>query len=477
MVKRNRDLRMFGLQREAIYDCRPGFVQNCCTHFLIISFGKIRKIFIIKLNMKRILKCVRCGKEYPIDVSRYRCDCGGLLDVALKKESSDDFSSIKDVWRKRRCSNKAIDQSGVWRFRELVYDFNEDEIVTFPEGKTNLYKIPPALLDVDSAFVKHEGENPTGSFKDRGMTIGISFAKKLGYKMAICASTGNTSASLAAYAARAGLKAVVFIPDGKIAFGKLSQALAYGAKTLQIQGDFDDAMKAVQEIAAKHRIYLLNSLNPIRLEGQKTIMIHTLEQLDWNVPDWFVLPGGNLGNTTAFGKALMELKEFGIINKVPHLAVIQAENANPFYRAYKNGFKEFKPVKAETIATAIRIGNPVNYEKAKRSIEFTKGVVEQVSDAEIMLAKSEIDKLGIGCEPASAASLAGAKKLRTKGIIKKGDSVVMLLTGNLLKDPGATTDFNLGKLNIPEAIPNAPEKIGNSPEEIEKRIKEILGEQ
>ncbi len=427
--------------------------------------------------MKRILKCVECGKEYPVDIPRYRCNCGGLLDVKIIKEDKDNFSHLKEVWEKRKCSNKPVDQSGVWRFRELVYPFKEDEIVTFPEGKTNLYKLPSDLLDVEALYAKHEGENPTGSFKDRGMTIGISFAKKFGYKMVLCASTGNTSAALAAYAARANMKAVVFIPDGQIAFGKLSQALAYGAKTFQIQGDFDDAMKAVQEIAAKHKIYLLNSLNPIRLEGQKTIMIQTLEQLSWNIPDWFVLPGGNLGNTTAFGKALMELKEFGIIDKVPHLAVIQAENANPFYLAYKNGFKNFTPVKAETIATAIRIGNPVNYEKAKRSINFTKGVVEQVSDKEIMIAKSQTDRLGIGCEPASAASLAGAKKLREKEIIKKSDTVVILLTGNLLKDPTATTDFNIGKIEwVPKNFVNKPEKIENNMEKIEEKIKKILYE-
>ena len=426
--------------------------------------------------MKRILKCVRCGKEYPVDIPRYRCDCGGLLDVKIEKEKSDDFSSLKEVWKKRKSSSKPADESGVWRFRELVFNFDEKDIITFPEGKTNLYKLPDDILDVAALFAKHEGENPTGSFKDRGMTIGISFAKKLGYKMVICASTGNTSASLAAYAARAGLKAVVFIPDGKIAFGKLSQALAYGAKTLQIQGDFDDAMSAVQEIASKHRIYLLNSLNPIRLEGQKTIMIHTLEQLNWNIPDWFVLPGGNLGNTTAFGKALMELKELGIIDKVPRLAVIQAENANPFYLAYKSGFEKFETVKTETVATAIRIGNPVNYEKAKRSIGFTNGVVEQVSDEEIMLAKARLDRMGIGCEPASAASLAGAKKLREKGIIKRSDTVVILLTGNLLKDPGATTDFHLGNMHIGDGLRNAPEKIENSQKEIEEKIKKILGE-
>ncbi len=426
--------------------------------------------------MKRILKCVKCGKEYPIGVPRYRCDCGGLLDVKMVKEEGDDFSHIKDVWRERKCSSKPADESGVWRFRELVFDFDESEIVTFPEGKTNLYELPRNILGVKKLYAKHEGENPTGSFKDRGMTIGISFAKKLGYKMAICASTGNTSASLAAYAARAGLKAVVFIPDGKIAFGKLSQALAYGAKTLQILGDFDDAMKAVQEIASKHKIYLLNSLNPIRLEGQKTIIIHALEQLGWEIPNWFVLPGGNLGNTTAFGKALYELRSFGIIDKVPRLAVIQAENANPFYRAYKKGFKEFEPVKAETIATAIRIGNPVNYEKARRSIEFTNGVVEQVSDTEVMNAKATLDRLGIGCEPASAASLAGALKLRKKGVIKEEDTVVILLTGNILKDPGATTDYHLGKLHYGGKLQNAPEKIENDRMAIEEKIEKILEE-
>ncbi len=423
--------------------------------------------------MKRILKCVRCGKEYPIDKPRYLCDCGGLLDVYIDKEG--DLSYLKDLWERRKASNKKIDQSGVWRFRELVFDFNEDEIITFPEGKTNLYELPKEILGIKKLYAKHEGENPTGSFKDRGMTIGITFAKKYGYKIVVCASTGNTSASMAAYAARAGLKAVVFIPEGKIAFGKLSQALAYGARTIQIKGDFDDAMKMVRIIASKYHIYLLNSLNPIRLEGQKTIIIHTLEQLGWDVPDWIILPGGNLGNTSAFGKALMELKKFHIIDKIPHLAVIQASQSNPFYLSYKTHFNEYHPVKAETIATAIRIGNPVNFEKAKRSIIFTKGIVEEVTDREIMLAKKQLDSLAIGCEPASAASLAGAKKLVEKGIIKENDTAVLILTGNLLKDPGATTDFHLGRLSyVRESEMNKPEVIENNVDKIEKRIEEII---
>jgi threonine synthase len=427
--------------------------------------------------MKRVLRCVRCKKEYQLNKQGYTCECGGPLEVKIKERTDADLTHLKNTWRNRRLSNKAIDQSGVWRYRELVFNFNEEEIVTFPEGNTNLYELPENLLGVRKLFAKHEGENPTGSFKDRGMTVGISFAKKLGYKTVMCASTGNTSSSMAAYATRAGLKSIVFIPEGKIAYGKLSQTLAYGAKTIQIKGDFDDAMKVVRNIAQDYKIYLLNSINPIRLEGQKTIVLQLLDQLDWEVPDWIVLPGGNLGNTTAFGKALKELKEFGLIKKVPCLAVIQAENANPFYMAFKTGFKEFIPVKAETVATAIRIGNPVNYEKALKSIQFTHGAVEEVSDREILLSKMKIDSLGIGCEPASAASLAGAKKLREKGTIKQEDTVVLILTGNILKDPDTTTNLYLGNLQgIPEGLLNAPTVIKNRQDDIRKEVERILEE-
>lgn len=390
--------------------------------------------------MERVLKCIRCGKTFDVFSSKTRCDCGGLLEVSLQGTLS---PTLKGEFLKRKMSLEPYNQSGVWRYREFVLDIEPNSIITLPEGRTNLYK---KVVDGMEVYFKHEGENPTGSFKDRGMTVGVSVAKKLGFKITACASTGNTSASLASYSAHAGLKSVVFIPKGKVALGKLSQALAYGANVLEISGDFDYAMKLVQEASSEYKLYLLNSLNPLRLEGQKTIIINTLEELGWVVPDWIIVPGGNLGNTSAFGKALKELFEFKFIDKVPHLAVIQAEGASPFYRAFKRGFKEFEPMKAETIATAIRIGNPVNYEKAVKSIEFTKGVVESVSDLEILEAKRDIDNLGIGCEPSSASTLAGLRKLRKSDVIKSSDTVVMILTGNLLKDPDTSINLHTGNI-------------------------------
>jgi len=389
--------------------------------------------------MERVLKCVRCGKEYDLFSSKTRCDCGSLLEVVIKEKIP---PSKKEEFLKRRLSFYPYDKSGVWRFREFVLDIDLKNIVSIGEGRTNLYK---KIFDGMEVFLKHEGENPTGSFKDRGMTVGVSLAKQLNFKVTACASTGNTSASLASYSAHANLKSIVFIPEGHVALGKISQALAYGAYIFQIVGDFDDAMKIVESVSNTYGLYLLNSLNPIRLEGQKTIIIDILEELNYKVPDWIIVPGGNLGNTSSFGKVLKELFDFGFIDRIPRLAVIQAEGASPFYKAFKNGFLEFKPEKAETVATAIRIGNPVNYEKAKKSIEFTNGVVEVVSDREILLAKKDIDNSGIGCEPASASTLAGLRKLVNKGIIKKDEMVVLILTGSLLKDPEASINLHTGK--------------------------------
>ncbi|MGB9769965.1 MULTISPECIES: threonine synthase [Caldisericum] len=390
--------------------------------------------------MERELRCIRCGKTYDVFSSKTRCECGGLLEVSLKEPL---HPSFKETFLKRRMSLKPYDQSGVWRYREFVLDIEEDSIVTLPEGRTNLYK---KIIDGMEVYFKHEGENPTGSFKDRGMTVGVSVAKKLGFKITACASTGNTSASLASYSSHAGLKSVVFIPKGKVAIGKLSQALSYGANVLEIEGDFDYAMKLVEDASYEYKLYLLNSLNPLRLEGQKTIIINALEELDFEVPDWIIVPGGNLGNTSAFGKALKELYEFHFIDKIPRLAVIQAEAASPFYKAFKNDFKKFEPMKAETIATAIRIGNPVNYEKAVQSIKFTNGIVESVSDAEILEAKRDIDNIGIGCEPSSASTLAGLRKLRRSGVIRSSDKVLLILTGNLLKDPDTSINLHTGMI-------------------------------
>jgi threonine synthase len=329
--------------------------------------------------------------------------------------------------------------SGVWRYRELIADFDPTRLISKPEGNTNLYDEPrlAAWAGVAQLLLKHEGENPTASFKDRGMTVAVSHAHRLGARIVACASTGNTSASLAAYAATAGMIGLTFVPDGKLSAGKLGQTIAYGARVAQVRGDFDAAMQLVQAVAAHGQVYLLNSLNPWRLEGQKSIAIETLHELDWQVPDWVVLPGGNLGNCSAYGKALEELLAVGLIDRLPRLAVIQAAGANPFYTAYRQGWREFRPLAAQTVATAIQIGNPVSYSRARRAVERTNGVVEQVSDPEIMSAKAAIDRAGIGCEPASAATLAGLRKLVAAGTIAGSARVVGLLTGHLLKDPEA----------------------------------------
>lgn len=381
------------------------------------------------------LSCINCRESYPAHKIRYVCECGGALEVTrpvtiLKSLSPADFD-------KRLSSRRDIDISGVWRFREAVLNLSPSHITTHPEGQTRLYQ--RAELSTYSAlenlYFKHEGENPTGSFKDRGMTVAVSQAKRLGAKVLICASTGNTSSSLAAYAAQAGLKALVFLPATKVALGKLAQAIAYGAQCLMLKGSFDDAMAIVKELGQDERVYLVNSLNPFRLEGQKTIIWEIFQNLNWEVPDWIVVPGGNLGNTSAFGKAIHEAYEAGWIDRKPRLATIQASGASPFAAAFAQDFHKIEPVAPETLATAIRIGNPVNYEKARRAIQSLNGFVTSVDDQEILAAKAAIDRQGIGCEPASACSLAGIKKLVADGIIKKHEKVVGILTGHILKDP------------------------------------------
>ena len=389
------------------------------------------------------LECVNCGKTYdPWDL-RYKCDCGGILDVK-RDLSRIDGEELRKLWDSRWGLKRGVESSGVWRYRELILSVPDEMIVTRQEGNTRLYPAGAAgkWAGLSDLWFKHEGENPTGSFKDRGMTCGASAARRLGAKSVACASTGNTSASMASYAAVAGMRAVIFIPEGKIAYGKLAQALAYNGRTLQIQGNFDDAMALVQDVCRELNIYLLNSINPYRIEGQKAICIETLQQLDWQTPDWFVIPGGNLGNNSALGKALMELHELGIISKIPRIAVIQAEGANPLYTMWKN-HTEFKPVKnPETIATAIKIGNPVSWPKSMRAVTWSNGVVEQVTEQEIMDAKAKLDAAGIGAEPASCCSLAGAKKLRDSGVIAPDEKVVGILTGNILKDPDAVVGYH-----------------------------------
>ncbi len=426
--------------------------------------------------MSSILQCMNCGREYPIHAVLYTCDsCGGLLDVqhdlaALRQ------TVTRETFDRRLGSLDAPTSSGVWRYKELVYPaIAAETIVSHNEGNTNLYPSPrlAAWAGVDTLYLKHEGENPTGSFKDRGMTTGVTQARALGMKRVACASTGNTSASMAAYATFAGMEGIVFFQNKQIALGKLSQAIAYGATCVQINADFDKNMELVRDVSERLGIYVLNSVNPFRLEGQKTIIFEVIQQLRWQVPDWIVCPGGNLGNSSAFGKGLHELYELGLIDRLPRVAIIQAEGANPLYRAFRRGFEVYEPVHAETIATAIKIGNPVNYAKAVRTLRWTDGVVEQVTDQEIMDAKALIDGQGIGCEPASACSLAGARKLVQAGIIQPGDTVVGILTGHILKDPDATIGYHSNTLDhVVATYPNALHQAEPSIDEITRILEQ-----
>lgn len=421
------------------------------------------------------LQCMDCGATYPMTQVIYACTaCGGLLDV------QHDWSSLtitRSLFDQRLGTLDAPYRSGVWRYKEMVYpDVPDDLIVSRPEGNTNLYHVPKlaAWAGVDTLYLKHEGENPTGSFKDRGMTGGVTQARVLGMTRVACASTGNTSAALASYAAFAGLEGIIFMQNRQIAVGKLAQGLAYGATCIQINADFDRNLALVRQISDDLGIYVLNSVNPFRLEGQKTIMIETIQQLKWNVPDWIVVPGGNLGNSSAFGKALYEMHQLGLIDRLPRIAVVQAEGASPLYRAAQRSFDHLEPMKAETIATAIKIGNPVNYPKAVRALKWTNGVVEMVTDQEIMDAKALIDAAGIGCEPASACSLAGTRKLVERGVIQRGESVVGVLTGNVMKDPDAIIGYHSNQLeDITPTYQNRMRQAGDSIEQI-KNI--LLGE-
>jgi threonine synthase len=397
-----------------------------------------------------LLRCIECGDTHQLDEPVYVCGkCGGLLDV------EHDFERLKPQISRELFDQRlgALDQpynSGVWRYKELVFpEASDEDIVTRGEGNTTLYRTPKKLaawIGAEKLALKHEGENPTGSFKDRGMTGGVTHAVMVEASGVVCASTGNTSASMASYAALAGIPGLVFFPYGNIAMGKLAQSVAYGAISVQVKGDFDVSLDLVRQACREFGIYLLNSVNPFRLEGQKTIVFEILQQRRWKVPDWIVLPGGNLGNTSAFGKGLKELLDLGLIDHLPRIAVIQAEGAAPFYESYKDNFAERHTVKAHTVATAIKIGNPASYVKARRTLQWTDGVVEIVSDQEILDAKAQVDLSGIGCEPASAASVAGVRKLIANGVIKPSDDVVAVLTGHVLKDPGIVMDYHQGTL-------------------------------
>lgn len=447
-----------------------------------------------------------CAATYEVLEILNACPkCGSLLDVDYDWNRVGVPATLRAFESKWATRRNPLHFSGVWRFKELLNFAPDDRVVTIGEGQTLLRSEPVVAeyVGLDSVHLQYEGLNPSGSFKDNGMSAGFTHARMLGVRKMACASTGNTSSSMAAYAAASpridGKKceAIVFVGSGKIALGKLSQGLDYGAKTLQIAGHFDDAMRRVKEASKALGIYLLNSVNPFRLEGQKTIMLRILEGLDWQVPDWIVAPGGNLGNSSAFGKLFSELKALKLIDRVPRLAIINAAGANTLHQLYNhhdirwNGGKidkakidqfyasmETEHREASTVASAIEINRPVNLAKALRSLEWMNGVVADASDQEIMDAKAIVGRAGIGCEPASAASVAGLKKLVENGTIGKTETVACVITGHQLKAPhptvayhslhGAEFEKEFGEFGV-TAHPFA-----NSPIQVKNDLEEIL---
>jgi threonine synthase len=381
-------------------------------------------------------------------------------------------AELMQRFTERRGGAPGATASGVWRFREIVLP-SADDVVSHPEGNTPL--LHRVALDrwtgVEHLLLKHEGHNPTGSFKDRGMTVGVTQALRVGARAVACASTGNTSASLAAYAAQAGIAALVLVPLDGVAAGKLAQTLAYGARTLLVRGDFDQCLRLVEEASTQLGVYLLNSINPFRIEGQKTIVLEMLQQLSWESPDWIVVPAGNLGNTAAFGKALLEARQWGLISRLPRLVAVQAAGAAPFARSFEEGFAQKHRVKAETVATAIKIGDPASYDRAVRAITETNGLVLAVDDAELLEAKAAIDASGVGCEPASAVSLAGLRQLVRSGVVKPADSVVSVLTGHILKDPDVLFRYHQ-EMDPPPPEANRPVTVEPDLREIERALKE-----
>ncbi len=453
-------------------------------------------------------RCINpaCGGTLAVEDTSFACPrCGGLVDVVYDRERLPPPRSLRDFEAKWAKRSDPLCFSGVWRFHEMLPFAKPEQVLTIGEGQTILQKADSVGAYVGmqpgKLFLQYEGMNPSGSFKDNGMTAAFTHARLVGARRAACASTGNTSASLAVYCSASGLmKAVVFIGSGKIAYGKLAQSLDHGALTVQITGDFDDAMLRVQQVARKLGIYLVNSVNPFRLEGQKTIMYRILEALNWEVPDWIVVPGGNLGNVSAFGKAFIELLELGLIQRAPRLAVINAAGANTFFQlhqghslrwnagqpehavseAYYSRLDAAK-TRASTIASAIEINRPVNLTKALRALEHCGGVVREATDQEILDAKAKVGAGGLGCEPASGASVAGARKLRQEGIIEPGERVVCILTGHQLKDPTATVAYHtadpktfeevLGKRGVRRAsFANRAVQVANDLDEIIKAI-------
>ena len=431
--------------------------------------------------MTYIQRCIRaeCLAEYGLDARLYVCSrCGGLLDIERREAIGS--ASLRELWLLRRTSFDPRDRSGVWRFRDFLPFAEDVAAVSLGEGNTPLYDAPRSAdyCRLSQLKLKHQGCNPTGSFKDTGMTVAVTQARRLGARLVVCASTGNTAASLAAYAARADLQCAIIVPAGQVSGAKLAQALDYGARAIEIDGNFDASMNVIRELAEDESIYLVNSINPFRIEGQKTVAFELAEQLEWRVPDHLVLPGGNLGNSSAFGKGFRELLSSGLIDRQPRITVVQAEGAAPFAHFYADEehtqfVNEENP---KTLASAIKIGAPVSWQKAWRAISETRGSVITVTEQEIADAKAIIGSDGIGCEPASATTVAGIRKLVAEGGIKESESVVAVLTGHVLKDTDYAIKYHNRSLTDPDGqkiesrFANAPIRVSASAD----AIREVL---
>ena len=436
-------------------------------------------------------RCIEpdCDARYSLSEPIYVCSrCGGLLDIEPTENLGKDALAFRSLWLERKLSSDPIDRSGVWRFREVLPFVSGTSVVSLSEGNTPLYNSPraAAYCQIDTLYLKHQGANPTGSFKDTGMTVAVTQAQVVGAKLVACASTGNTAASLAAYAARAELPCAIIVPTGQVSHAKLAQALDYGAKVLEVEGNFDSCMREIRVLSEDGSLYLVNSINPFRIEGQKTVAFELAEQLDWQVPDHLVVPGGNLGNSSAFGKGFRELVALGLVDRMPRISVIQAEGAAPFARYYlesKSGatapvfLDEPEP---HTLASAIKIGAPVSWKKAWRAVAESGGHVPTVTEQEIADAKAIIGRDGIGCEPASATTVAGIRKLKASGAIKADESVVAVLTGHVLKDTDYVNRYHTNSLEtdshqrISATYGNRPIRLASGRDSLREALANLL---
>ena len=432
-------------------------------------------------------RCImpRCGAVYGIRERIYVCPkCGGPLEVDCHVSAIRDGGALRKLWEGRAASRESRDMSGVWRYRELLPFDDSAPLATLFEGNTPIYDAPRSAgyCAIDALRLKHQGCNPTGSFKDTGMCAAVTQAVVLGARTVVCASTGNTAASLAAYAARAGLQPAILLPRGQITAAKLAQSMDYGALVCEIDGNFDDCMRLIQELGEDPSIYVANSINPFRIEGQKTVAFEMINQCNWRPPDHVVVPGGNMGNSSALGKGFEELLALGLIKKLPKLSVIQAEGASPLARLFAtlppSATQPDSPLPESldfenhprTLATAIKIGAPVSWKKALRAVLRSRGEIISVTEQEIADAKAMIGRDGIGCEPASATTVAGIKKLVAAGHVGRGESVVAVLTGHVLKDPGYVSAYHRGTLAL-ESAGGEPVRIRgafrNAPQHVE----------